>query len=638
MQNLSVETSIPLNPNAIQKHEAATLGGMSDTLSLGYYGEPRLIYTDDVFFEGEWKAGNRRTIHLGIDVFTKAGSPVFTPLKAKIISVEIRPNNLDYGGVVELQHKTPQGHVFFTLYGHLDPKSLRHLKVGSDLLQGQEIGKIGTLDQNGGWRPHLHLQMAVTRDGIEQDWPGAADPEAFYLWREVFPNPAALLNLPNSKTVYPLLDKADVLKKRKAYFPSNLSLTYDNPAMFLRGWQHYLYDEWGQPYLDSYNNVPHVGHSHPRIQTVVSEQLKRLNTNTRYLHPAQSAFAEKILSKLPKSLSVCFFVNSGSEANELALRLSRAHTGGKDMIVPDHGYHGNTTGAIDVSAYKFNAKGGIGKADWVHLVDVADTYRGQFRKEDPDCAQKYAVLIDEALISIKARGGKLAGFIAETFPSVGGQIIPPDGYLKDVYKRIRAAGGVCIADEVQTGLGRLGDYYFGFEQQKVVPDIVVLGKPIGNGHPLAVLVTTKDIADSFAKGPEFFSTFGGSNLSCVIGKEVLDIVDDEELMQNAKKMGDILLSGLRQLKDKYDIVGDVRGYGLFVGLDLVTDKQSRKPSGAIAEYVKNRMYENRILLGTEGPENNVLKIRPPLTVQEIDIHMILTNLDGILAEVETLLE
>ncbi len=301
-----------------------------------------------------------------------------------------------------------------------------------------------------------------------------------------------------------------------------------------------------------------------------------MNSNTRYLHPSQSAFAEKVLSKMPDKLSVCFFVNSGSEANELALRLARAHTGGKDIITPNHGYHGNTTGAIDISAYKFNAKGGVGQSDWVHLIEVADDYRGSYRRNDPNRAEKYAALTDRALSYIEKRGGKLAGFIAETFPSVGGQIIPPTGYLPSVYQRIRAAGGVCIADEVQTGLGRLGDYYFGFEQQTVVPDIVVLGKPIGNGHPIGVLVTTREIADSFAEGPEYFSTFGGSNLSCRIGKEVLDIVDEEGLMENARVMGGKLLKGLHDLQTDFELIGDVRGYGLLIGVELVNDRNTRE--------------------------------------------------------------
>jgi 4-aminobutyrate aminotransferase-like enzyme len=404
--------------------------------------------------------------------------------------------------------------------------------------------------------------------------------------------------------------------------------------MFLRGWKHYLFDEWGRPYLDCYNNVPHVGHSHPRIQAVAAAQLQRLNSNTRYLHPAQTAFADKILSKMPEQLSVCYFVNSGSEANELALRLARGHTGGMDMITPDHGYHGNTTGAISISAYKFNAHGGTGRPDWVQLVDVADDYRGRFRRDDPDRAEKYAALVEDAIANIDARGGKLAGFIAETFPSVGGQIIPPAGYLPAVYRRIRAAGGVCIADEVQTGLGRLGDYYFGFEQQGAIPDIVVLGKPIGNGYPLGVVVTTRAIAESFARGPEFFSTFGGSTLSCVIGKEVLDIVDDERLMENARVVGGYLLERLRALQSGHAIIGDVRGFGLYIGVEVVEDRATMKEASRIAAYVKNRLRELRILIGTEGPADNILKIRPPLTFDRESADVIIQALEAVLGEIE----
>jgi 4-aminobutyrate aminotransferase-like enzyme len=438
--------------------------------------------------------------------------------------------------------------------------------------------------------------------------------------------------LPDDKTAYVPTDKAQVLADRRAQFGDNLALSYAEPVMFLRGWKHHLFDEWGRPYLDAYNNVPHVGHAHPRVQAVAADQLKRMNSNTRYLHPARTAFAEKILSKFPPSFEVCYFVNSGSEANELALRLARAHTSAKGIVTPDHGYHGNTTGAVEISAYKFNAAGGIGQVDWVELVDVADDYRGRFGRDDAQRAQNYADQVDHAIARLGAKNIPLGGFIAETFPSVGGQIIPTKGYLRAVYGKIRAAGGLCIADEVQTGLGRLGDYYFGFEHQDVVPDVVVLGKPIGNGHPIGVVVTTRAIADSFAKGPEFFSTFGGSVLSCRIGKEVLDIVDDEELQNNAQVMGERLLAGLYRLQDKHAFIGDVRGMGLFIGLELVTDKVSKTEATNLASYVKNRMRAHRILLGSEGPKDNILKIRPPLTIGADDVDMILMVLDDILTE------
>ena len=636
MGSLSVEHAVwPQNPFYLGQEEAARIGEEYDQdgqIWLGYYFEPRLIYAEPAFRNGPWLASDRRTVHLAVDAFAPAGTPIFAPMDAVVHVALNRTGHLDYGGVVILAHGTPEGDRFYTLYGHLDPAVCDALKPGQTVQKGSAFCTLGDPSQNGGWAPHLHCQMALTLDGLGDDWPGVGDPDENDLWRAICPNPAAMLNLPDAKTAYEPTDKSEVLTRRKAHFGTNLKLSYSDPIMLVRGWQHHLFDEWGRPYLDAYNNVPHVGHAHPRIQAVAADQLRRMNSNTRYLHPAQTAFADKLLSKLAAPLEVCFFVNSGSEANELALRLVRAHTGAKGMITPDHGYHGNTTGAIDLSAYKFNAKGGIGPSDWVELVEVADDYRGRFRRGDADRAQKFADLIDDAIGRLAAKEIGVAGFIAETFPSVGGQIIPPTGYLQAVYAKIRAAGGLCIADEVQTGLGRLGAYYFGFEQQGVVPDIVVLGKPLGNGHPMGALVTTKAIADSFAKGPEFFSTFGGSTLSCRIGKEVLDIVDDENLQANAKQQGDRLLDGLRNLQDKHDCIGDVRGIGLFIGVDLVTDRTTKSEATALAIHVKDRMRDKRILLGTEGPKDNILKIRPPLTIQPDDVDMIISTLDHILSE------
>ena len=636
MGSLSVESSTwPQNPFDMPLEEAIKVGEEFDedgNIWLGYYYEPRLIYTDLAFRKGPWKASDRRTVHLAVDAFAPAGTPIFAPLRGTVFIAEYRTGNLDYGGVIILRHETPAGDPFYTLYGHLDPEFLDRLKPGDTVEKGAAFCRLGDPSMNGGWAPHVHFQLALTTEGIEADWPGVGDPDEMYLWQAICPNPAALLNLPDSKLRYEPTNKERVLAGRKAHFSGNLSLTYNDPVMLMRGWKHHLFDEWGRPYLDAYNNVPHVGHAHPRLQAVAADQLMRVNSNTRYLHPAQTAFADKILSKLPDHFEVCFFVNSGSEANELALRLARAHTGAKGMVTPDHGYHGNTTGAIDVSAYKFNKPGGVGQADWVELVEVADDYRGSYRRNDPDRAQKFADMVDPAIASLRRKGHGLAGFIAETFPSVGGQIIPPKGYMPAVYQKIRAAGGVCIADEVQTGLGRLGEYYFGFEHQGALPDIVVMGKPIGNGHPLAVLVTTKEIAESFDNGIEFFSTFGGSTLSCRIGKEVLDIVDDEGLQENARIMGNHLLDGLKGLQKKYTCIGDVRGIGLFLGVELINASGAEAPE--ICSYVKNRMRDHRILIGSEGPKDNILKIRAPLTIDHEDVDMIVTTLDNVLAEIE----
>jgi 4-aminobutyrate aminotransferase-like enzyme/Ser/Thr protein kinase RdoA (MazF antagonist) len=632
MKSLSVEnTSVPENPFELKSDEAKAIGfdpGGQANVWLGFYNEPRLIYTAPAFRMGPWKASNRRTVHIAIDVFADEGSKLFAPLDGEVFTAEYRDSQLDYGGVIILKHTTPNKDEFFTLYGHLDPIFLNNLKVGDKIEKGQSFCQLGAPDLNGGWAPHVHFQLALTTDGMEADWPGVADPDDLNFWNAICPNPASLLNLRNVDCLYEPSKKGEVLDDRSKHFGGSLSISYDNPILIARAWKHHIFDEWGRPYLDAYNNVPHVGHSHPKINQVASDQLKKVNSNTRYLHPLQSKFAQKILSKLPSDLEICYFVNSGSEANELALRLARTHSGEKGIITPDEGYFGNTTGALSISAYKFKKPNGVGQADWVEIIEVPDDYRGSFKKDDPDRAVKFANLVDDAIERLNSRGVGLSGFIMETFPSVGGQIIPPQGYLEQVYSKIRKHGGVCIADEVQTGLGRLGNYYFGFEYQKVNPDIVVLGKPLGNGHPLGAVITTREISESFDNGIEFFSTFGGSNLSCRIGTEVLNIVDEEKLQQNAKIVGDFLISGFHQLKKKFQFIGDVRGMGLFIGLEIIRGDGSEATE--LCAYIKNKMRENRILIGSDGPKDNIIKIRPPLTIELEDAQMLLTTLSEVL--------
>ena len=632
VESLSVGASItPRDPMRMTSAEALSLGAaFGGSTWIGCYGEPRLVYTDRAFFRGAHGNADRRTVHLGVDVFMPAGTPVHAPVEGVVEAVEYRDRHLDYGGMVVLRHESPAGDRFSTLYGHLSHAAVAALVVGRRISQGERFASLGTADENGGWAPHLHFQLALLTEGLGVDWPGVADPDELAMWRAICPNPAALLNLPDAKTGHRPLDVVAISAGRRTHFASNLKLSYREPCLFLRGWKHYLFDEWGRPYLDAYNNVPHVGHAHPRLQAIAGDQLSRLNSNTRYLHPAQVEFAEALLAKMPPHLTHVFLVNSGSEGNELALRLARAHTDGKDMVTPDHGYHGNTTGAYDVSAYKFNMPGGGGRARWVQVVPMADTYHGEHR--GPDAAVRYAARVEGAIAHVHERGRSLAGFISEPLPSVGGQIIPPAGYLKDVYTRVRAAGGVCIADEVQTGLGRLGEFYWGFEQQDVQPDVVVIGKPLGNGHPMGAVVTTADIARSFDNGIEFFSTFGGSTLSCRTGTEVIRIVDEEGLQANARTTGERLLAGLRALQSRHAIIGDVRGIGLFVGVDLVSDRELRTPATREARYIVNRLREERILIGTEGPADNVLKVRPPLTVQPDDVDVLVATLGRVLDE------
>ncbi len=571
--------------------------------------------------------GFERTVRLGVDLRAPAGTPVVAPWAGTVVAV-FRTG--ERGGGAVLRHSCDAGE-FHTFYGNLNPAGLDRIAPGVSLAKGTPFARTLGRRSSDGSPPHLRFQLALAPVG-DGAWPCAADPEDLDLWRSLFPNPAAILNLADDEAAFPRPDLDDVRRRRASCFGANLSLSYRTPAMFVRGRGHYLFDEFGRRFLDAYNNVPHAGHAHPAVLAAASDQLRRVNANTRYLHPAQVEFAEALLARFPASFSKCYFVNSGTEANELALRLARSHTGGYDTIALDHGYHGNSTGMVDLSAYKFNAPGGPGKADWVHLVDLPDDYRGTFRRDDPECGRKYADQVDGALEAVARRGGRLAGFVSETFPSVGGQIVPPPGYLRAVYRKIREAGGVCVADEVQTGLGRLGEFFFGFEQQGALPDIVVLGKPLGNGFPLGAVVTTGAIAERFARGPEFFSTFGGSTLSCRIGSTVLRVIEEEGLQANAAAMGRRLFAGLRDLQDLHPAIGDVRGMGLFVGVDLVRDRATRTPGTEIAGYVRERMRERRILIGCEGPANNVLKIRPPLTIESHDIDCLLSALDEILSE------
>ena len=425
--------------------------------------------------------------------------------------------------------------------------------------------------------------------------------------------------------------KAVTLHERRRFLGRNLSLSYADPLKVARGWMQYLFDESGARYLDAYNNVPHVGHSHPRIVGAISDQLRAVNTNTRYLHDLTWRFAERLCAKLPDPLRVCYFVNSGSEANELALRLARTHTRARDLIVLEHAYHGNTTTLIDISPYKFNPAGGDVAPGWVHVASIPDDYRGPYKRTDPEAGPKYADAVRQKIDQLRDRGARLAGFICETCPSVGGQIVPPPGYLQAVYGYVREAGGLCIADEVQTGYGRMGDSFFAFEAQYVVPDIVVLGKPIGNGYPLAAVITTADIAASFDNGMEFFSTFGGSTVSCAAGLAVLEAVEDENLQAHAHRVGVRLRATLEELAARHEIIGDVRGRGLFIGVELVRDRLTQEPATGEAALVVDHMRERGVLLGTDGPFHNVLKIRPPMPFTEGNAERLVDTLDQVLA-------
>jgi 4-aminobutyrate aminotransferase-like enzyme/Ser/Thr protein kinase RdoA (MazF antagonist) len=603
-------------------------------VAFGGYGEARLVYAAAAFADPVAAPGERRTVHLGIDLFAPAGTPVHAPLDGVVFAAANNATWLDYGPVIILEHTTHDGIPFFTLYGHQSVESLEGMTPGRRIAKGEQISTFGTPDVNGGWTPHLHFQVITDLLDLGTDFPGVARPSQRGVWLSLCPDPTRLLGIPPALVPAPAPNVADTLHARSHHLGSNLSIAYRDPVKIVRGAAQYLFDDQGRRYIDAYNNVPHVGHAHPRVVRAASDQLAVLNTNTRYLHDAVNTFAERLCETLPAPLSVCWFVNSGSEANELALRLARAHTGQRDMIVLEGAYHGNTTTLIDISPYKHAGPGGTGAPDWVHTVPIADVYRGAFNAKDPRAGEKYAEFVQRVAAKLAERGTGLAGFIAESLPSVGGQIVFPPGYLAAVYRHVRAAGGVCIADEVQTGYGRIGTHFWGFEQQEVVPDVVVLGKPMGNGYPIGAVITSPEIAASFDNGMEFFSTFGGSTVSAAVGMSVLSVVQDEQLQSHGLMVGDRMLDGLRSFVNKHRLVGDVRGSGLFLGVELVRDRFSLAPAADEASYVVNRMREEGILLGTDGPFHNVVKIRPPMPFSNDDADELVATFDRILTELD----
>ncbi|UWZ86827.1 aminotransferase class III-fold pyridoxal phosphate-dependent enzyme [Occallatibacter riparius] len=602
------------------------------SVGVGRYDEPRLLYTSPLFGTNENAVDERRTVHLGIDLFLDAGSNARAPLDGQVHIIADNLAPLDYGPIVILKHLTDDAVEFFTLYGHLSKESIAKLSTGQPVTRGEAFANIGAAAENGGWPPHLHFQIITDLLELNEKFPGVARASERAIWTDLCPDPNLLLGIPSERFPSRERSLSDTLLERRSLMGPNLSVSYERPLKIVRGWRQYLYDDTGRAYLDVYNNVPLVGHSHPKVVDAVRKQLGLLNTNTRYLHDNVVRYAQRLTRTLPEPLRVCYFVNSGSEANELALRLARTHTNRDDIIVLEHAYHGHTNTLIDISPYKFNGPGGKGCKPWVHVAPIADDYRGIYRRGEPGLGIKYAGHVHDILNRLQIEGRGAAASIAETMPSVGGQIVFPPDYLAEVYRHVRAAGAVCIADEVQVGFGRLGTHFWGFETQGVIPDIVVLGKPIGNAFPLAAVITTPEIAASFDNGMEFFSTFGGNPVSCAAGLAVLDVLEEEQLQENAFRVGSGLRRRLKALQERHPLIGDVRGSGLFLGLDLVQDRATREAATEQASYICNRLRERGILTGTDGPFHNVIKLRPPLIFSDHDTELFVTTLETILEE------
>ncbi|MGF7005572.1 aminotransferase class III-fold pyridoxal phosphate-dependent enzyme [Aminobacter sp. BE322] len=602
-------------------------------LGIGPWGEARTVYTSDIFWS-RFVEGARRIHHLGLDLFMPAATRVYTPLAATVKSVEIEEDPLGYGCLIALEHAPEGCPPFVTLWGHMAHEAMARLKPGDKLAAGALVGEMGAPAENGGWAPHLHFQISTDPDLAARDILGVGEARYLDVWAELFPDAAALAGIPPETFHQSGRTRPEIVAARKASLLPNLSISYSEPIKFVRGEGAWLIDDRGRAYLDCFNNVCHLGHAHPDVVEAIAAQAARLNTNTRYLHDTIVTYAERLTATLPDGLSVASFACSGSEANSLALRMSRTLTGRNDALVLDWAYHGTTQELIDLSPYKYKRKGGKGRPAHVFEATIPDSYRAPADWPVEEHASRFAESIAEQIEAMRREGRAPAFFIAESIPSVAGQVFLPEGYLEEVYAMVRAAGGLCIADEVQVGFGRVGSHWWAFETQGVIPDIVTMGKPIGNGHPMSALVTTRDIADRFNNGMEYFNTFGGNPVSCAAGLAVLDVIERDRLRDNAADVGTYLVERFRDMQERYEVIGDVRGMGLFLGIELVTDRKTKEPATAFARKVNDGARARGVLIGTEGPHDNVLKMRPPMIFTRHDADHLVGVLEETFAAVE----
>ncbi len=557
---------------------------------------------------------------LAVEFYFDEPTDIFATRDGRVVSI-VEDKEQVYSVLIEYQAGDCDRH-YYLLYRHIQQPNLS---------AGQTVGRgdvIGTVCVDGEDVAQLTIQLLLTKIVDVRQVPTFCPDAGWRFWSAVCIDPNVLLKLPQETFFIDPKPPQVLIAQRDKLLGPSYSLSYNKKLKIVRGDGAYLIDHSGRAFLDCVNNITHVGHCNPHVVGALSRQAAILNTNTRYLSEQINTLAERILRTMPDPLSVVYLVNSGSEANELAMRLAQATSGRKNMIVLDWAYHGNTGGLVDLSPYKFNRKGGKGRPDHVSIAEFPDPYRGRVTGYAEETGKQYADSVKDAVDDLVERTGEgPAAFIAESIAGVGGQVIYPRGYLRYAYQHVRAAGALCIADEVQTGFGRVGTHGWAFEQQGVVPDIVTMGKPMGNGHPIAAVVTNREIADAFANGMEYFNSFGGNPVSCAVGNAVLDVIEQRGLQEQAVQTGAYLMQGLTEMSQRHELIGDVRGSGLFVGAELVEDRETLVPATAQANAIVQHLRENAVLLSTDGPRENVLKLKPPMVFGRAEADFLLDKLD-----------
>ncbi|MBA3866719.1 MAG: aminotransferase class III-fold pyridoxal phosphate-dependent enzyme [Solirubrobacterales bacterium] len=574
-------------PEAVRKAIASVAG-----TPVGRWGEVRLTRS------GAPGKQAPAALHLGIDLYVEAGTRVRAPL----------------AGTVE---RVGDAEMLLALAPPLAPARLRLAGLDASVEPGQEVGagkEVGAVAAGPG-PAHLHVQVCAGGP-----IPGLVRAREHEAGLALCPDPSPLLGI--EAAAAPIESAAAAVARRGAVVASPQGLYYEEPPEIVRGWRHLLYDHEGRPYVDAVNNVALVGHSHPAIVAAAERQLRLLNTNSRFLYGAMAAYAGSLVALLPDGLDRVFFVNSGSEAADLALRLAREHTGGEDVLAVEGAYHGWTTGTFELCTNPAD------RPDWrrqpsarIHVLPQPDPYRGRLGTD----AAPYVDSVRLACEAAAAHGG-LAGFISEPLLGNQGGIEPPAGYLAGAYAAVRAAGGVCIADEVQVGLGRTGPGIWSFAQEGVVPDVVCVAKAAGNGYPVGAVICREEIAAGFGDGG-FFSSPAGSPLSCEVGRTVIEVLLEERLPENAERVGELLRSGFERLAERHQLIGAVHGRGLYMGIDLVRDRASKEPATAKARAVCERVRGLGAIVQPTGDRGNVLKVKPPLCLDAEGAETIVAAID-----------
>jgi 4-aminobutyrate aminotransferase-like enzyme/Ser/Thr protein kinase RdoA (MazF antagonist) len=556
------------------------------------------------------------TLEVGVRFATEIGTPVPALLDSTVERVDHAARRL------VLRHRE-QSAEFWSHWTGLRAE----VAAGDEVVAGQLVGV--TAGATPGAESGLRLQLVSAPELSVTELPVRVQPWLRSVWAALCPDPAVLIGDPASSSAP---TAADVVARRERYVGRAQRFYYRQPMCVVSSKGAWLRDADGLDYLDAINNVTHVGHSDPTVSDAITRQVGRLNTNSRFVYPELADYAERLARYLPDQLSVVYFVCTGSEANDLALRMARQVTGREHVMVIDGAYHGNTSAVIDISPDRFDGPGGQGRPPTTHVVAQPDRYRGPYGYDDPGAGPRYAADVERVVGELAADGAAPAAFFTEALIGSGGEITLPDGYLDAAYRAVRRAGGLCVSDEIQIGFGRMGDRFWGFELQGVTPDIVTVGKPMANGMPLAAVITTPAIAAEFDQGMKYFNTFAGNPVCCAAGLAVLEVIERDGLQQHAADVGRYFLDQLAQLRGRHELIGDVRGQGLYLGIELVRDRQTKEPAAVAAAYISERMREEGVVVYPNGRFSNVLKIKPPMIFTRGHVDLFTQALDQVLSE------